>query len=146
MSASNCFLAPPNLSAAQALPPCRFIYISAENTADLTPAGYSSIGVTQEFTQNVPNDGDFATATAAAATGKPVPYHPIGTVCDLELGGTVVAGGKVMADGTTTGAGKGLAHATTGKLANAIALRGGDSGEKIPVYLIAALPYNATYI
>ncbi len=134
-------LSVPSLTATGNVPPCVFLSISGENTGAPTGAGMSSVGVTDGFTDRAPNDGALAAATYIATTGRPIPYKPVGCVVDLSILDTIVAGARIMSDAN----GFGINHATTGKLSCAIALRGGVSGEKIPVYVTAPVPYQGTY-
>ncbi len=70
--------------------------------------------------------------TVAALTGDPVPYNGMGTIGELQLGGTVSDPSIPLTSDTS---GKGVAASST-NFAGAIALRLGVADEYIPVFVL----------
>lgn len=113
--------------------PCRFISYTAVNTATQTAAGGRPIGISAEFTEREPNDLIATTPWGVhATTGKPVSYYIPGQICNLELGGTVLAAGIIM----PSTAGVGIAATGASYFESAMAISGGGSGERIPVLVL----------
>lgn len=115
--------------------PARFVKIStaADNTFLEADANEVTIGIATNATQDAPlpnADGDAAEATDQLAV------HPIGSVCDLEIGsGGVTRGANIKSDAD----GKGVLAATTGAIAQnvgAIALESASEGEFARVLVV----------
>lgn len=121
--------------------PCRFIKVStaADYTCLEADANEAVIGISTNAVRDAPVPN---ADTDAAEAGDDLHYNPIGSVCDLELGGTVARGDEIKSDAD----GKGVVRATTGTtLQNfgAIALESGVSGEFIKVLVVRGSVYPA---
>jgi hypothetical protein len=92
------------------------------------------IGISYEGGKHAPLS-DLVSSNPHAESGDPIGLYGDGEQCLLELGGTVVRGGRLKSDAD----GKGVAVATTGTTIQqygAIALESGVSGEKIRVFVL----------
>jgi hypothetical protein len=121
--------------------PARFIKVStaADYTCLEADANEAVIGISTNATRDAPIPN---ADTDAAEAGDDLHYNPIGSVCDLELAGTVARGDEIKSDAD----GKGVVRATTGTtLQNfgAIALESGVSGEFIKVLVVRGSVYPA---
>ncbi len=121
--------------------PSRFIKVStaADYTCLEADANEAVIGISTNATRDAPIPN---ADTDAAEAGDDLHYHPIGSVCQLELAGTVTRGDEIKSDAD----GKGVVRATTGTtLQNfgAIALESGVSGEFIQVLVVRGSIYPA---
>lgn len=121
--------------------PSRFIKVStaADYTCLEADANEAIIGISTNAVRDAPIPN---ADTDAAEAGDDLHYHPIGSVCDLELGGTVTRADEIKSDAD----GKGVVRATTGTtLQNfgAIALESGVSGEFIKVLVVRGSVYPA---
>lgn len=120
--------------------PSRFVKIStaADNTVLQAGTNEQSIGVSTNATQDAPLPG---ASTLAAAADDPLSWHPIGSVCLLEIGSGGVTHGAYVKPDTD---GKGVLAATTGATAQsigALALESASDGEFAKV-LVLHLPKN----
>lgn len=121
--------------------PSRFCKLStaADQTFLEADANEACIGVSQDHTRDAPVPN---ADTDAAEAGDPVSINPIGSVCLLELGGTVTRADELKSDAD----GKGVVRATTGTTlqnVGAIALESGVSGEFIKVLVFRTSIYPA---
>lgn len=111
----------------------RFVAISGDHTVAAAGAGDVPIGISQAGGRYAPIPTVTDSPPNAAISGEHLQVHMPGAAgVLLELGGTVTAGQKLK----PSTAGVGIPVAGTDKLEEdygAIALRGGASGEKIPV-------------
>jgi hypothetical protein len=109
--------------------PCRFVKLQSDNTVVECGAGEDMWGISQPHTRNLAlsgwDDG------YAGVSGDPAIniFGPGDDEAPLELGGTVTAGQRIKSGA----AGVGVAATSDKDKAGAVALRGGVSGEIIPV-------------
>lgn len=118
----------PGFVASGDIEPSRFVVINGAGTVgQVAGAGARCDGISHEGSCNAPVEG---AATKAASAGLPIRVYGDTEECLLELGGTVAAGAYLKSDAS----GKGVAAASTNSY-YAIAMKGGASGEKVPVYI-----------
>jgi len=127
---------PPRLVAGGDVYPCRFVKMStaADDRGLQATANDAPIGISYDGGKHAPLS-DLVTDNPHAEAGDPIGLYGEGDQCLLELGGTVVRGGRLKSDAN----GKGVAVATTGTTIQqygAIALESGVSGEKARVFIL----------
>lgn len=113
-------------TASATVEPCRFIKVSGNGTYAHAGSNEDVLGISDRYSRHY-ND------VSAADAGEGAPVKTVdGDIAYLELGGTVTAGAYLIAGAN----GVGVAAATTGTTVQNIgaqALKGGASGEIIPV-------------
>lgn len=118
----------PGMTAAADVNICRFTKISADFKVIQCVAGDTADFVSREFVKAAPMTG---ASTLAGANGDPVQLAGEGEVCELEVGGAVVAGNWLKPDAN----GRGVV-CTAGDKASARVIRGqATSGQRALVYL-----------
>lgn len=124
---------PQMMTASGTIAVSRFVAISGDHTVAAAGSGDVPIGISQDGGRYAPIPTVTDSPPVAAISGEQLQVHfPGAPGVLLELGDTVTAGQKLK---PSTG-GVGIPVAGTGSLEEdygAIAMRGGASGEKVPV-------------
>lgn len=108
---------------------------NANKVVQASAATAMIVGISANTTRFPP--GSPADDGYCAVSGEPVPYHGIGHICDLDIGGTVSnAGVFLSADSSGKGVSTALADGTE-QFYGALALETGVDGDTIRVYVIS---------
>jgi len=109
--------------------PSRFVKMSGDSTVSECDAGDPPIGISQEWSRDVPRSDIATSGVNAALVNEPVRVYGEADICLLELGDTVAVTDVLQSDAD----GRGIPVAAATDESGAIPLEAGVVGDKIRV-------------